>query len=177
VPPEKGIRVDDQHVQQRELEQLERAQTDMIATVPFVIRVLHPRLKAEQFTQLRNDPLFKARTAYLCEDCYLYLGFSDPASGVFNRDASKNNLVGTAMELDPTKTKKGKMKKDGYEGERLKILSLRRSSKKRIGTNSPHKSHQNNSNISSSSSMPKLNFDLVTFSSNGGPEALRLKSP
>lgn len=63
--------------------------------IPFIIRILHPRLKTDVFLQLCKDVTFTNRIAFLCEDCYLYVTMSSKMGGKFNYKVKENDLLGT----------------------------------------------------------------------------------
>lgn len=63
--------------------------------IPFIIRILHPRLKADEYNRLLKNATFLSRIAYLCEDCYLYVTLSSTVSGKYNYEFDKNELIGT----------------------------------------------------------------------------------
>jgi len=48
------------------------------------------------------------RTAYLCEDCYLFVTMSSTASGKYNYDIREGDILGT-KELNPNKLVKQKL--------------------------------------------------------------------
>eukprot|EP00347_Sterkiella_histriomuscorum_P005026 403358185 len=104
IPPEKsGIIKFDAPIPEKELLILERAQTQQSAMIPFIIRILHPRLKADQYVDLLKDVSFLSRVAYICEDCFLYVTMSSEAGGKYNREVTINDLYGT-QDLNPSKT-------------------------------------------------------------------------
>lgn len=74
---------------------LEKAQTQQSGMIPFVIRILHPRLKAEQYIKMIKDPVFVQRTAYMCEDCFLYTTMSSEAGGKYTKEIKEQDLYGT----------------------------------------------------------------------------------
>eukprot|EP00743_Colponemidia_sp_Colp-15_P006598 GILK01007111.1.p1 GENE.GILK01007111.1~~GILK01007111.1.p1 ORF type:complete len:756 (-),score=125.15 GILK01007111.1:128-2395(-) len=57
-------------------------QDDQRATIPLVIRRLHPRLRDDDFRRYRKDPLFLFKTTHVCEDCYLKYCGSSVCSGL-----------------------------------------------------------------------------------------------
>ena len=52
--------------------------------------------------QLMNDNVFLSRTAFMCEDCYLYVTMTSEAGGKLNKEIKQKDLYGT-QNLNPGK--------------------------------------------------------------------------
>ncbi len=110
VPPDRApfIKMDDMYLTAKEIQGLEKAQTQQLAMIPFIIRIYHPKMRSEQFMTLQNNHNFLSRLLYVCEDCYLYMSRSSTVSGKFNYEVREKNLFG-CQNLNPNKTNRTKM--------------------------------------------------------------------
>ena len=74
-----------------------------ISSIPFIIRVLHPKMKQRDFRLLAQDQTFLQQTTQVCEDCFLFISQSSSCSGLNNRVVEGRAPLGT-QNLDPEKT-------------------------------------------------------------------------
>lgn len=84
------------------------------ALIPFIIRALHPGITQQNYDEFLKDPNFLKRTAYVCEDCYLYISLSSRGSGVNIKIGKKYEFVGQRGLL-PMKSKNKQKISEDYE--------------------------------------------------------------
>ena len=70
--------------------------------IPFLLRILHPRMTSALFAKLSKDNTFLKKVAVVCVDCYLKIVMTAPSCGKLDSKIRTDDIVGT-QPLQPAK--------------------------------------------------------------------------